>query len=110
MVPRGLRRKRDRGHRHHAIAKRDAAVARRFFENAIRHNTAPDKVTMDKSGANHAAPEQLNKERKVPITIRQLKYLNNIVKQDHRAIKRITWPCSVSNRFKRRARSWPALN
>ena len=65
---------------------------------------------MDKSGANHAALEQLNKEREVPITIRQLKYLNNIVKQDHRAIKRITRPCSVSSRSERRTRSWPASN
>ena len=73
-------------------AKRDAAAARRFFEKAIRHNTVPDKVTMDKSGANQAALEQLNKEREIPITIRQVKYLNNIVEQDHRAIKRITRP------------------
>jgi putative transposase len=72
-------------------AKRDAA-ARRFFEKAIRYNTVPDKVTMDKSGANQAALEQLNKQREVPITIRQVKYLNNIVEQDHRAIKRITRP------------------
>ena len=47
---------------------------------------------MDKSGANQAALEQLNQEREVPITIRQVKYLNNIVEQDHRAIKRITRP------------------
>jgi putative transposase len=47
---------------------------------------------MDKSGANQAALEQLNKEREVPITIRQVKYLNNIVEQDHRAIKYITRP------------------
>jgi putative transposase len=64
-------------------AKRDADAARRFFEKAMRHNAVPDKVTMDKSGANHAALEQLNKEREVPITIRQVKYLNNIVEQDH---------------------------
>jgi putative transposase len=73
-------------------ARRDAAAARRFFEKAIRHNTVPDKVTMDKSGANQAALEQQNQEREVPITIRQVKYLNNIVEQDHRAIKRITRP------------------
>ena len=73
-------------------AKRDAAAARRFFEKALRHNTVSDKVTMDKSGANHAALEPLNKEREIPITIRQVKYLNNIVEQDHRAIKRIPRP------------------
>ena len=73
-------------------AKRDAAAARRFFEKAMRHNAVPDKVTMDKSGANQAALEQLNKEREVPIAIRQVKYINNIVEQDHRTIKRITRP------------------
>ena len=73
-------------------AKRDAGAAKRFFEKAMRHNTVPDKVTMDKSGANQAALVQLNKNRAVPITIRQVKYLNNIGEQDHRAIKRITRP------------------
>ena len=73
-------------------AKRYAAAARRFFEKAIRHNTVSDKVTMDKSGANQSALEQLNKERQVPIEIRQVKYLNNIVEQDHRAIKRVIRP------------------
>jgi transposase-like protein len=47
---------------------------------------------MDKSGANPAALDQLNRERKIPIAIRQVKYLNNIVEQDHRAIKRHTRP------------------
>ncbi len=56
------------------------------------HNAVPDTVTMDKSGANKAALDQLNAEREVPIKIRQTKYLNNIVEQDHRAIKRITRP------------------
>jgi putative transposase len=44
------------------------------------------------SGANQAALKLMNKERQVPIEIRQVKYLNNIVEQDHRAIKRITRP------------------
>jgi putative transposase len=43
---------------------------------------------MDKSGANLAALQAINVERKTPIKIRQVKYLNNIVEQDHRAIKR----------------------
>lgn len=34
----------------------------------------------------------MNAERKAPIKIRQAKYLNNIVEQDHRAIKRRTRP------------------
>lgn len=47
---------------------------------------------MDKSGANLAALEALNAGRQTPIRIRQNKYLNNIVEQDHRAIKRIIKP------------------
>lgn len=73
-------------------ARRDAAAARRFFDKAIRYHTAPGKVTMDKSGANRAALEQLNQGRNVPVTVRQAKYLNNIVEEDHRAIRRITRP------------------
>jgi transposase-like protein len=73
-------------------AKRNAAAAKRFFEKAMRHTTVPDKVTMDKSDADQTALEHLNKEREVSITIWQVKYLNNIVEQDHRAIKRITRP------------------
>jgi putative transposase len=47
---------------------------------------------MDKSGANKAAMDAINDGRAVPILVRQVKYLNNIVEQDHRAIKRVTRP------------------
>ena len=47
---------------------------------------------VDKSGANLAALEALNAERLTPIKVRQNKYLNNVVEQDHRAIKRIIKP------------------
>ena len=47
---------------------------------------------MDKSGANKAAIDAINAGRDVPILMRQVKYLNNIVEQDHRAIKRVTRP------------------
>jgi putative transposase len=43
---------------------------------------------MDKSGTNLAALQAINAERETPIKVRQVKYLNNIVEQDHRAIKR----------------------
>jgi putative transposase len=49
-------------------------------------------MTVDKSGANLAALQAINAERETPIKIRQCKCLNNIVEQDHRAIKRITKP------------------
>ena len=49
----------------------------------------PDKITIDKSGANAAAIEVLIEETGHEIEIRQNKYLNNLVEQDHRAVKRI---------------------
>jgi putative transposase len=73
-------------------AHRDKAAARRYFEKAINQNGEPETITVDKSGANRAALESLNVERSTPIKVRQNKYLNNIVEQDHRAIKRIVKP------------------
>jgi transposase-like protein len=73
-------------------AHRDKATARRYFEKAIDQNGEPETITVDKSGANLAALEALNAERPTPIKIRQNKYLNNIVEQDHRAVKRIIKP------------------
>ncbi|MGF6301073.1 IS6 family transposase [Paraburkholderia sp. WC7.3d] len=73
-------------------AKRDKVAARRFFEKSIAQNGVPETVTIDKSGSNLAALHAVNAERETPITIRQVKYLNNVVEQDHRAIKRITRP------------------
>ena len=46
-------------------------------------NGKPDKVAMDKSGANKAAFDAINAGRDVPVVVRQVKYLNNIVEQDH---------------------------
>jgi len=49
----------------------------------------PEKIDIDKSGANLSAIKAYNIERQTNIEIRQVKYLNNIVEHDHRAIKRI---------------------
>jgi putative transposase len=73
-------------------AHRDKAAALRYFEKAIDRNGAPETVTMDKSGTNLATLRAINAERETPIKIRQVKYLNNIVEQDHRAIKCIIKP------------------
>ena len=73
-------------------AHRDMVAARRYFEKAIRQNGEPGTVTIDKSGANLAALESINAGREQPLKVRQAKYLNNIVEQDHRAIKRRTRP------------------
>ncbi|EKN4180496.1 IS6 family transposase [Yersinia enterocolitica] len=71
-------------------ARRDAAAALRFFRKAIRHHGEPEAVTIDKSGANTAALTTLNadKPEEDTITVRQNKYLNNLIEQDHRNIKR----------------------
>ena len=55
-------------------------------------NGNPDKLAMHKSGATKAAINAINAGRDAPILKRQVKYLNNIVEQDHRAIKRVTRP------------------
>ncbi|CDL86739.1 IS6 family transposase [Xenorhabdus cabanillasii] len=71
-------------------ANRDAAAALRFFRKAIRHHGEPEMVTIDKSSANTAALEALNrgKPEEEAIVVRQNKYLNNLIEQDHRNIKR----------------------
>ena len=73
-------------------AKRDKFAAMAFFKKAMSKNGDPKKVTMDKSGSNKAAMNEINQDRNVPIEVRQIKYLNNIVEQDHRSVKRITKP------------------
>ena len=74
-------------------------MAKRFFDKAMRTNGDPKKVAMDRSGANKAAIDAINVGRGVPIVVRQVKYLNNIVEQDHRAIKRVTRPMLNSKSF-----------
>jgi putative transposase len=73
-------------------ARRDKQATLRFFRKAIRQHGLPDKVTIDKSGANAAAIKTLQKETGHKIEVRQSKYLNNLIEQDHRAIKRIVRP------------------
>ena len=73
-------------------AHRDLAAARRFFERAIELHGVPETITIDKSGANTAAIEGMRADSGADIKLRQSKYLNNIVEQDHRAIKRIVRP------------------
>ena len=73
-------------------AKRDHAAARVFFERAIDLHGVPEKITIDKSGSNTAAIVSIQADSGLAIEMRQSKYLNNIVEQDHRAIKRITRP------------------
>ena len=73
---------------------RDTKAAKAFFNKALGYNGKPNKVTIDKSGANHAALKNIN-FKLLPnhkIEVRQVKYLNNIVAQDHRFIKKLIRP------------------
>ena len=71
---------------------RDKAAAKAFFRKAFRSNGIPEKINIDKSGSNKSALDSMNEglpEAK-KINVRQIKYLNNIVEQDHRFIKKRT--------------------
>ena len=73
-------------------AKRDKAAALRYFTKAIERNGKPGLVNIDKSGSNKAALTQFNEDNNKQVKVRQCKYLNNIIEQDHRRIKRLTRP------------------
>ncbi len=96
--------------------QRDLAAARRFFKRAMAANGVPERVVIDKSGANLAGLQVVNVILKIAgggrlIEVRQVKYPNNILEQDHRFIKRITRPMlglqglSIRRRDHRRDRS-----
>jgi putative transposase len=72
--------------------QRDERAAMRFLIKAIRRHGLPEKVTIDGSEANAAAIRGYNEAHGTAIIIRQVKYLNNVVEQDHRGVKRVTRP------------------
>ena len=77
-------------------AKRDAKAAKRFFCKTLKalHTQTPRVITVDKNPAYPKAIKELKAAKKLPegVKLRQIKYLNNIVEQDHRAIKRLVKP------------------
>jgi putative transposase len=72
--------------------QRDERAAMRFLIKAIRRHGLPEKVTIDGSEANAAAIRGYNEAHGTALIIRQVKYLNNVVEQDHRGVKRVTRP------------------
>ena len=77
--------------------RRDKAAARLFFRRTIETNGVPSRVVIDKSGANLAGLLRINVGLKFSrahqqVEILRVKYLNNIIEQDHRFIKKITRP------------------
>ena len=59
-----------------------------------KHNQIPRVITVDKNPAYPPAVNELKNDRILPqnVNLRQIKYLNNMVEQDHRSIKRIVRP------------------
>jgi len=70
---------------------RDKDAALRFLKKAIRRNGVPETMTIDGSDAHAAAIKCDNGEHGTTIVIRQVQYLNNVVEQDHRTVKKRVW-------------------
>ncbi|MFD0963843.1 IS6 family transposase [Pseudofulvibacter geojedonensis] len=70
--------------------RRMKGSAQKFLNKAIGNNGKPRIINIDKSGANTAGIRTWNKRSfaKNKVKIRRVKYLNNIIEQDHRSIKR----------------------
>jgi transposase, IS6 family len=77
-------------------AKRDAAAAKRFFRKALAqpHTVNPRMITVDKNACYPKAITGMKRDEQLwrCSNLRQVKYLNNIIEQDHRRIKRLTRP------------------
>ena len=71
---------------------RDESAAKRFLARAIRRHGVPETITIDGSEANATAIRSYNGVHGTAIVIRQVRYLNNVVEQDHRAVKRVIRP------------------
>lgn len=84
--------------------RRDEAAATAFFVKAIVNNGSPDKIVIDKSGSNIAGLFNINCLLVLNgwcrlIDVLQVKYLNNIIEQDHRFITKITRPIQTFKSF-----------
>ena len=77
-------------------AKRDAKAAKRFLKKVLkaRHTQTPRVITVNKHAAYPAAVNELKEEANLPedTELRPVKYLNNIVEQDHRRVKKLVKP------------------
>ncbi len=67
--------------------RRQRISAHEFLRKAIQNNGKPALMNIDKSGSNNEAIKLLNRRTFSKIKIRQCKYPNNIIEQDHRKIK-----------------------
>lgn len=73
--------------------RRNKTAAPKFFARALEVNDLPRKIVIDRSGANTAGINAVNRMLRnfgcpVPIEMIRIKYVNNMVEQDHRTIKK----------------------
>jgi transposase-like protein len=73
-------------------AKRDVSAAKRFFKKMMRaeHRRLPFSINVDKNAAypNAFAASQDEKVLPLDCKLRRVKYLNNVIEQDHRFVKK----------------------
>jgi transposase, IS6 family len=84
-------------------ARRDAAAAKRFFQNALRAPGHPCPRVINVDG-NPSYPKVISELKKTGelgrrCRCRPVRYLNNVVEQDHRAIKRRVRACQGFRAF-----------
>jgi transposase-like protein len=90
-------------------AKRDASAAKRFFQKvfSLPTNAIPRVINVDKNPAYPAAIRVLKQEGVLPprVRVRQCKYLNNVIEQDHRNVKKRAWLAKGYNTFQSACRT-----
>src|SRR5437868_3570477 len=95
-------------------AKRDVCAARRFFKKLMRaeHRRLPFSISVDKNAAYPEAFSTSQAERVVPkdCKLRRVKYLNNVVEQDHRFIKKKVRASQCFKRFHPAERTLEGMN
>lgn len=98
-------------------AKRDAQAAKRFFRKTLQatHTQKPRVINVDKNAAYPKAIDELKEKEELPesVELRQNKYLNNIVEQDHRGIERLVKPgmgFSSFNTARRTLKGYEVMN
>lgn len=79
--------------------RRQRMSAQSFLIKAVENNGKPELINIDKSGASKSAIRVYNRRShfRNKIKIRQCKYLNNVIEQDHRTIK---WRLHIGLGFK----------
>jgi transposase-like protein len=71
--------------------RRDVAAAKAFFRKAIKEQgSLPRTITLDDYAASHRAVREMRADGQLPADtkLRSSKYLNNLIEQDHRSVKR----------------------